>query len=51
MGWTVPRLFFSEDSFGTKYPTKIDMPIKKKETKPNLTKLMKYFIIPCLKRK
>ena len=34
MGWIVPLMFFSENSFGIKQPTKVDMPLNK-ETKPN----------------
>ena len=37
MGWIIPLLFFYENGFGIKYPTKVDMPLNK-ETKPNQTR-------------
>ena len=35
MGEIVPLLFFLENGFGIKLPTKVDVPLNK-ETKPNL---------------
>ena len=35
MGLVVSLLFFNKDGFGIKWPSKVDMPLKK-ETKPNL---------------
>ena len=34
IGLIVPLLFFSENGFGIKQPTKVDMPLNK-ETKPS----------------